>query len=77
MLAEQAAERVSADPAQEAGAAPQARQADRDIARGTTGPGVELLGLPGPGNQVDECLARHHDHGGVSPEPRVISDVRR
>ena len=45
LLADQAPERVSPDPAQEAGAAAQAGQADRDIARGAPGPGLELLGL--------------------------------
>ena len=27
--------------------------------------------------QVDKRLARGNDHGGISPEPRGISDVRK
>ena len=88
MLAEQAPERVTADPAQETGVTAQAGQAHRDIARGTPWPGVEPLArsppapapavrLRVPGDQVDECLTRHNDHGGISPDPRGISDVRK
>jgi hypothetical protein len=77
MLAEQPPERVSADPAQEASAAAQAGEADSDSARGASGPGFELLRLPGTGHEVDKSFTRDHDHGGVSPEPRGISDVRR
>ncbi len=93
MPAQQAPERVTADAAQETGVTAQARQAHRDIARGTARPGVEPLarspspsptpspgsgsGLRVPGYQVDECLTRHNDHGGISPDPRGISDVRK
>jgi hypothetical protein len=82
MLAQEAAERVAADPAQEARVSAQPREADRDVARGPAWPGVEPMRLPGlhytvPGDQVDKRLTRHHDHGGVSPEPRGISEVRK
>ena len=95
MPAQQAPERVTADPAQETGVTAQACQAHRDIARGTAWPGVEPLArspspslsprpspsprvrLRGPGYQVNECLTRHNDHGGISPDPRGISDVRK